>query len=276
MSVRPISSADGSVYYVEDNTGTIKIGDDFAQFYSAALNNSNLSDIYDKASITYGVPKDLLLAVTKAESEFQPNATSKSGAMGLMQLMPQTASYFGVTDAYDPEQNVMAGAHYLSDLLTKYKGNVTYAIAAYNAGSNAVDKYDGVPPYEETKNYVDKILSYLINGVELPDGLSMTGTMNTEAALGTGESESPVISFFDSISRIFGYDEYLDFIRLFLEKITTNMQRNLTSDEEDVMSVTKETVKEAKESVQEKVSDSYIAYQNMSRGNINIFLKPIS
>ncbi len=273
MSVRPITTFDGNVYYIDDNSTTSNTvnNDSFSSLYSAALSNSGLSDIYDKASITYGVPKDLLLAVTKAESEFDPTVTSKSGAMGLMQLMPETAKYFGVTDAYDPEQNVMAGAKYLSDLLTKYDGNVTYAVAAYNAGSNAVDKYDGVPPYEETKNYVDKILSYLINGVELPEGLRMTGSMNTLSALGTGDSDSPVVSFFDSISKIFGYDEYIDFIRLFLEKVTTNMQRSFSDDNAGTESVTGQILKEKSD----QQTDSYVAYQNLSRGNVNIFLKPV-
>ena len=266
MSVRPVTAYDGTVYYIDDGTVSGSTDSTFTNLFTSALGSSNLSDIYDKASITYGVPKDLLLAVTKAESEFDPNVTSKSGAMGLMQLMPETAAYFGVTDAYDPEQNVMAGANYLSQLLSKYNGNVTYAIAAYNAGSNNVDKYDGVPPFEETKSYVDKILSYLINGVKLPDGLSMSGSMSTMSALGTGTDSSPVISFFDSISKIFGYDEYIDFMRMFLEKVNSNMQRTFTAEDDE---------EKEKYKTDTNQTDSYVAYQNLSRGNVNIFLKPL-
>ena len=107
--------------------------------------------------------------MAKAESDFDPNATSKSGAMGIMQLMPATAKGLGVTDAYDPEQNIMGGAKYIASLLDKYDGNVSYALAAYNAGSGNVKKYGGVPPFEETQNYVKKVTQYYKEGVTIPE-----------------------------------------------------------------------------------------------------------
>jgi soluble lytic murein transglycosylase-like protein len=131
---------------------------------------SDLESIFKKASDTYGVSEDLLKAVAKAESNFNTNSTSSAGAMGVMQLMPSTAAQLGVTDAYDAEQNIMGGAKLLSQLLNKYDGDTSLALAAYNAGSGNVDKYGGIPPFTETQNYVNKILGYLNDGnIEVPN-----------------------------------------------------------------------------------------------------------
>ncbi len=107
---------------------------------------------------SHNLDPDLIKAVVHVESSFQPHARSYKGAMGLMQLMPQTARRFGVTDAYHPDQNVTGGARYLRELLDRYAGNETLAIAAYNAGEGAVDRYVGVPPYSETQQYVRRVL----------------------------------------------------------------------------------------------------------------------
>lgn len=136
--------------------------------------NTELDEIFAKAAETYDVPEELLKAVAKAESGFNPNAVSKCGAMGVMQLMPATAKSLGVVDAYDPEQNIMGGANYISQKLKAYDGDITLALAAYNAGSGNVAKYGGVPPFAETQNYIKKILGYMGEDIELPDQVTRT------------------------------------------------------------------------------------------------------
>jgi soluble lytic murein transglycosylase-like protein len=113
--------------------------------------------IIESASKKYKLDQKLIHAVIYVESAYQPNALSPKGAQGLMQLMPGTAKRYGVSDAFDPDQNISGGTQYLRDLLDRYDGNRTLALAAYNAGENAVSKYNGVPPYEETINYIEKV-----------------------------------------------------------------------------------------------------------------------
>lgn len=149
---------------------------------------SPLEDIFNRAAQKYGVDVNLLKAIAKQESDFQPDCTSHAGAMGIMQLMPDTAKGLGVTDPYDPEQNIMGGAKFISQMLKKYNGNVTLALAAYNAGPNNVAKYGGVPPFKETQDYVKKVTAYYKNGVKVPSGEDFIKKSSTHYDIDTGKN----------------------------------------------------------------------------------------
>lgn len=128
------------------------------QTQSSSSPQRPFSEIIREASNTYGIDEGIIGAVIKQESSFNPQAKSSCGAMGLMQLMPATAKSLGVKDAFNPEENIMAGAKYLKQKLDEFNGSVPLALAAYNAGSGAVRKHGGIPPYKETQAYVNKIM----------------------------------------------------------------------------------------------------------------------
>lgn len=130
-----------------------------AQANTTTASKSQILNVVNQVAEKHEVDEKLVQALIKQESGFNPNAKSKAGAMGLMQLMPSTAKNLGVQDPYNIVQNVEGGVKYLKSMLNKYNGNVILALAAYNAGPGAVDKYDGVPPYKETQNYVRNILA---------------------------------------------------------------------------------------------------------------------
>ena len=130
-----------------------------SEMNSISSGNSDIDGLIEAYSEKNGLDSAFVKAVIKQESGFQPKVTSSCGAMGLMQLMPATANSLGVKDAYDPEQNIAGGTKYLKGLLDRFGGDKTLALAAYNAGPNAVAKYNGIPPYKETQNYVKNIMS---------------------------------------------------------------------------------------------------------------------
>ena len=217
-------------------------GSSFSSYLSCA---KSLEDIFQEAATTYHVPVNLLKAVAKAESNFNPNAVSPCGAQGIMQLMPSTASYLGVEDAFDPEQNIMGGAKYLSNLLKTYDGDVTLTLAAYNAGSGNVKKYGGVPPFKETQNYIQKISSYLNQEFSLDTVIYSTKNYSDASAVSTTSDARSVkntatlvqkkqskesssyhstglLSAFSSNQNLisdlsFSYEDYMRFLELYTE-----------------------------------------------------------
>lgn len=168
-----------TIIYATPETNSLQSNNSGGSSSQSVTSPEKLDAIFKHAANTYGVDENLLKAVAKAESNFNASAVSSAGAIGVMQLMPSTAASLGVSNPYNAEDNIMGGAKYLSKLLTKYNGNTSLALAAYNAGSGNVDKYGGIPPFKETQNYVSKILGYI--------GTSTT-TEDTIYAVAAGQS----------------------------------------------------------------------------------------
>jgi len=163
-----------------------------ATFYEAfeasaarSVGRTDLDVIFEAAGRRYNLPPKLLKAVAKVESDFRPNATSRVGAMGIMQLMPGTAKYLGVTDAYDPEQNIMGGARYLREMLDKYDGDINLALAAYNAGPGTIGRNGGVPLQSQMQGYIPKVLGYYYGGDINAGIISYNGSDRSETSGGT-------------------------------------------------------------------------------------------
>lgn len=202
------------------STATNTVSETDCDFSSYLNTSKSLDDIFKEASETYGVSIDLLKAIAKAESNFDPTATSHCGAQGVMQLMPATAKSLGVTDAYDPYQNIMGGAKYISQMLKKYDGNIPLALAAYNAGPGNVAKYGGIPPFEETQNYVVKVTRYMNEGVNAPEqSFFVSSGLQKNVSDATPFTSIPATdTYYETIlDEIFSYDDYLKFLEMYLE-----------------------------------------------------------
>lgn len=179
-TVNNISPIDGSAYLVSTgNSVNATSGTDFDKIYNDIAVDDSLESIFAGAAKEFGINENFLKAVAKAESGFDPDAVSGCGAQGIMQLMPFISESYGVTDPFDAKQNIYAGAQLLSELLDNYNGNATLALAAYNAGSGSVQKYGGVPPYDETVNYINKI-NDILGGSLAGDSKTIDGASTTD------------------------------------------------------------------------------------------------
>lgn len=185
--------------------------------FSTFLGESEtLNDIFERAAAKYNISVDLLKAVGKQESSFNPTAVSRCGAQGIMQLMPATAASLGVTDSFDPEQNIMGGAKYLAGLLDNYNGNVSFALAAYNAGGNNVNKYGGIPPFKETQDYVVKVTAYMQTGVDVPNTTYATSRSFDDTITNDKGLPDQLLKTIEELKEAFNYDDYLTFVNLFI------------------------------------------------------------
>ncbi len=150
-----VSSAENSGYAIIVPLEPVHVAKKYEHTYKGKVYNfETIQKIVKECSQYYNVDEKLIWAVMEVESGFNPNAVSTAGACGLMQLMPATAVEMGVTDIFDPAQNIAGGVQYLSKMLDLFNGNIDFALAGYNAGPENVKKYNGIPPFEETKNYV--------------------------------------------------------------------------------------------------------------------------
>ena len=160
--------ADGVVHFTNDPpTKKFKLYRREVRFTSSPQSGpavpSSLGNIIRHYSEKYSLEEGLVHAVIKAESNYNPAAVSKKGALGMMQLMPGTARLLKVDNPLDPAENIGGGSRYLRQMLDEFNGNLDFAIAAYNAGPNAVKRHGGIPPYEETRTYVKRVKKYLSN-----------------------------------------------------------------------------------------------------------------
>lgn len=128
--------------------------------FASKLDSNQFDPIIAEAARKYSLEAPLIKAVIKAESDFDPNAISSKGARGLMQIMPMNYRMLNVENPFDPHQSIEAGARYLRDMMDRYQGELTLSLAAYNAGPGAVDRYNGVPPYQETEEYIERVMKY--------------------------------------------------------------------------------------------------------------------
>lgn len=164
-------SAEADIYQYVDTKGTITLTNvpNDARYHKILteiprprtfISEGDLAPVIARHSRTHRLHPALIRAVIKAESDFDPMAVSRAGAIGLMQLMPQTAVHLDVHDLYNPDQNIGGGTKYLRQLLDRFNGNLPLALAAYNAGETVVERYHTLPPFEETRQYVKKVLRF--------------------------------------------------------------------------------------------------------------------
>ena len=156
-----MSRAKARVAEIKRRFGEFESALSVAISHGSEVDQGRIKTALAKAAVAQGIDADLLLAVAEVESGLRPDAVSSKGALGIMQLMPSTAARMGVADVLDLDENIAGGARYLREQMDRFGGDLSLALAAYNAGPGAVSRHDGVPPYEETRRFVSRVLSRL-------------------------------------------------------------------------------------------------------------------
>ncbi|HEX9426957.1 MAG TPA: lytic transglycosylase domain-containing protein [Candidatus Polarisedimenticolia bacterium] len=202
------AEAGEEIYYRRDQNGSLVLTNvpdhrDLRTYsgqrpLAAAHSGEEFRDLIWKTSLQHGVRPELVYAVAAVESNFDPRAQSAKGALGLMQLMPETATRFGVSDPFDPVENVVGGVRYLRYLLDLFGGDQRLALAAYNAGENAVQTTRSIPPYQETRAYVAKVLKIF--------GRNQTPYAGPKSGVSASKPRTPMYSYTDDQGNV----HYLD------------------------------------------------------------------
>lgn len=231
--INPVNVQDGNIYLVNSNEVSKASDASFDYvFNEISSDDDNLETIFKEVAEETGVDVNLLKAVAQAESGFDTEAVSSCGAQGIMQLMPFTSESLGVTDPFDARQNIMGGAQLLSSLLDTYDGNVTLALAGYNAGSGAVGRYGGVPPYKETINYINRINDILGGALE-NDSTTIDGSSATDLS-GVYTDKAPDVSTKSSKAQTVNKNNIIQDTD---KKINDNSKESLLLSYEDYMYV---------------------------------------
>jgi hypothetical protein len=257
--VNSVNTFDGNQYLVQnDGQASAVSGTAFDEIYQSKTEQTTLDDIFHQVATEYGVNESLLKAVAQAESGFDTNAVSSCGAMGIMQLMPATAESLGVTDPFDAKQCIEGGAKMLSYLLDDYNGNVTLALAAYNAGSGSVQKYGGVPPYNETLGYIEKI-NNILGGALANDSTKVVDAQPTNlggvasdtapdvAIKGSGAQNgapSNGVTSNNNTNNVMNYNEYLYFLNTYKNTFESLMEKMKPEDEQKMKTSGTQVIKQ--------------------------------
>jgi hypothetical protein len=211
--------ASAQVYYYRERSGKIVFTNlpdsrtrlfpsSYRSYFSFDLSSSSRKAAFfreyggfiDQVSLKYGIDSKLIYSVIEVESNYRPYAVSRKGAKGLMQLLPETARSHGASDIFDPYANIEAGVKHLRHLLDYYKGDLTLALAAYNAGVKAVDRSEGLPPYRETRDYVSKVYSRYLGSSSIP-GVDLAGRVKRVASSASGSNKT-IYRYLDENGRV--------------------------------------------------------------------------
>jgi len=242
MQVNHVTNTNQTIQVNKKTSNSTAVGEtSFETCLNEASQTITLNDLFEEAAKEYDVPVNLLKGIGMAESSFRVDVVSKAGAQGVMQLMPATAKELGVTNPFDARQNIMGGAKYISQMLNKYNGDVKLALAAYNAGSGNVAKYGGIPPFEETQNYVVKVMNYMKQDLDASKPVTVGNAVQTESSirynLNIPKEEEVIVTTDDVLNELYSYEDYMKFLEYFFKK-DKNQEQDTQENAYEQLSIT--------------------------------------